>query len=357
MRTMLVLAGALLLAGCGGANTPPNETPRDTQPAANNAPVQDEDGPPEAIPDGDKTPAAPEVRDEDGKLQTPGEPEVLKALPGEEAQINKVYRNGETIKASVYGVAFTLPSGLGTAIQQGADGFVLESTEKQSLGAILMKRQVTLDEVKAVLAEPHDLGDGIVLRLQGSVQAEGNTVRARYGNGTYGGMAIATIGEHGNGVAYMLAAAETDRAYVEKKLEEIAASTKLLAPQESKDEQAWKQLLSGHKLTYLKSHYSGGSGGSYTGGSTNEEISLRADGTFYYYFKDSFSIDAGAQGGGAGGYGRSADEDQGRWSIELVGTNVQLVLAGEKRERRYKLAYSDKKTYLNGTRYFRIPLS
>jgi hypothetical protein len=338
MRTLCILLLAAL-AGCGTDNKAGSGN-ESSGGAAPSSPGNLAESP---APD---APAAPD----------PVEPEKLETLPGEEAQINKVYKDVETLKTSVFGVGFTLPKGLGTAIQHGAEGFVLESTEKQVVGAIYMKRSVTTAEVKEFLSEDQDLGDGVVLARQGNVEEGDGELRAKYGNGTYSGMAIARVGAHGNGIAFFLAAAESDRAYIEQKVEALAKSVRIVAPHESQDEQSWKQMLSGHKLTYLKSSYSGGLGGSYTGGSTNEEITLRADGTFHYYFKDSFSIDASAQGGGAGAYGRDAVEDRGRWKVELAGTNVVLVLAGEQRERRYKLAYSDKKTYLDGSRYFRTPL-
>ncbi len=298
----------------------------------------------------------PGVKDESGQVQQPTEPEKLEVLPGEEVQVDKIYKDKETIKASVYGVSFTLPDGIGARISQGADAFDMESTEKQTLGAIYMKREVTDAEVREALREAKDLGEGVVLQLDGGIEEKDGVLRASYGNGTYVGVAVARLGEHGNGVAFFLAAAKSDRAYIEGKLDALIKSTTIVAPRESRDEQAWKQLLSGHKLTYLKSSSSTGIGGSYSGSSRTIEITLRADGTFYYSYQSSFSVDAGEAGGHGGGYGNKADTDQGRWKVELAGTTIVLVLAGEKTERRYKLTFSDKKTYLDGTRYFRIPL-
>lgn len=284
------------------------------------------------------------------------EPEKLNELPGEEVQTNKVYSAGVELKVSVYGIGFKVPAGMRTAIQQGAEGFVMESTEKQVLGAIYMRREVKLADVKELLSESQDMGDGVVLAVRGRVEEKDGVLRAGYGDGTYTGYCAAKVGEHGNGVAFFIAAAQADEAYIKQKVEELIASARLVPAQESQDEKAWRQLLGGHKLTYMRSSYSGGVGGSYTGSSTREEISLSADGSFHYYYKDSFSIDTGASGGYSGGHGRGGDEDRGRWRVELAGANVQLVLEGENKTRRFNLAYSDQKTYLNGTRYFRVPL-
>lgn len=359
----LLLAG---LVGCGGESAPPEDKAAAVVPTAAAAeaessnPVNDPSTDAAAKPDetGAETPAEQEPPQPEADAKPPEnvEPEKLAEVPGEEVQTNKVYDAGAALKVSAFGVSFKVPAGLRTAIQQGAEGFVVESTEKQVLGAIYMRREIKSSDLRELLTEDQDMGDGIVLRRQGSIEEKDGVMRVRYSDSMYVGLVAARLGEHGNGVAFFLASALADEAYIKQKVEALLESAKLAPPQESQDEKAWRELLSGHKLTYLRSNYSGGSGGSYTGSSTREEISLGADGSFHYYYRDSFGIDTGAAGGYSGGYGRGGDEDRGKWRVELAGSNIQLVLEGEEKTRRYNLAYSDSKTYLNGTRYFRVPL-
>jgi hypothetical protein len=204
--------------------------------------------------------------------------------------------------------------------------------------------------VKREMAQAQDFGDGIVLHLQGTVEEKDGRLSAWYGDGMYVAQCVARISEYGNGVAFLFGAEASQRSWVERNVKTLMDSVEFQQPQESQDEQQWKQLLSGHKLTYLRSHYSSDYGGS-TSSSTREEISLGADGTFHYYFLDTFTI--GARGGT--GIGRTPDEDNGSWSIESIGAATQLVLKGAK-ERRYNLAYAGEKVYLNGKHFFRTPL-
>jgi hypothetical protein len=277
----------------------------------------------------------------------------LPELPGDEAVTNKAYEGGAKLKVSVFGVSFTLPSGLRTAIAAGSEAFEVDSTERLALGVILMRRKVTKAEIKQALAEAQQLGGEVVLHPQGETEEKEGTLRQWYGDGQYVALCVAKIGEAGNAIAFLLGAEVAGREWVQSRVGTLIESVRFAAPHESQDEKQWKQLLSGHKLSYLTSSYDNDVRGS-TGSRTRIEIALGADGSFNYSYYDSFTVNV--PGGTTGGHGEKKDSDRGKWRVELSGAATQLVLTGEKQERRYKLVLSQDKVYLDGKRYLRVPL-
>lgn len=110
--------------------------------------------------------------------------------------------------------------------------------------------------------------------------------------------------------------------------------------------QQWVQRLSGQKLTYLSSYNSGGGAGGY---SAKTVIVLGADGRFSFSSNSSVSVDVGGASGNSGG----VQAGEGRWRIYAHGNQAVLELNfSTGHARQYRLSYEDRKTFLNGQRYF-----
>jgi hypothetical protein len=334
MRVALLMVLALMCAGCGGdgektsSPSPPSSSSSSSESSTDNSPNED------------KAPVE--------------EPEKLPELDGEEVQVGKIYQNGEALKMSVYGVSFKLPEETACAIGQDATAMELAAVGKQCLGVIFLKRDVDKEEALELLRQPQDV-QGIILQPRGEPAERDGVHYATHGDATYEGHSALIIGPEKNGVLFFLGGLKRDSQEFKGIIEALAAGTKIGAPLESRSERQWKELLSGHTLTYMSSSYSPDALGGHTGHSSEINIKLFADGSFTYRNKSDFTV---GTGGGAGAYGDDRGTDEGSWKIEMIGAAHVLTLTssrdGGKRE--YTLAYRDNKTYLNGTRYFRVPI-
>jgi hypothetical protein len=122
-----------------------------------------------------------------------------------------------------------------------------------------------------------------------------------------------------------------------------------------------KQLenhIRGKLLTYLSSYSSSGSssGGYSTGGgfSTKTEIFLCTNGQFSYRGRDSMSFDTG---GGFGG-SHSRNNALGTWRVNAYQGQPVLELRHRNGAKQgFRLSCRNRKTYLDGKRYFVTPNS
>jgi len=110
----------------------------------------------------------------------------------------------------------------------------------------------------------------------------------------------------------------------------------------------WNTRLRNKKLVYMSSYSSGSSGGY----SSQKEMRLLADGRFTYSSNSSVSIYVpGANGGSAGRHA-----GQGTWSIHVRNNTAYLAMIENGQKTEVSLQYRDKKTFLNGVRYFVVDL-
>lgn len=136
---------------------------------------------------------------------------------------------------------------------------------------------------------------------------------------------------------------------------QLANSIHFYKPETPSVVEEWKQTLQNSRLTYMDSYSSnsGSYGGYSTGGGYSSEIQIHLCGQGYFKYKSSSStsIDTG------GAFGSSSDSGRGNGTWEVVANaqgSATLRLNfnnGEVYE--YTLDYQDKKTLLNGKRYFR----
>jgi len=110
----------------------------------------------------------------------------------------------------------------------------------------------------------------------------------------------------------------------------------------------WNARLRNKKLVYMSSYSSGSSGGY----SSQKEMRLLADGRFTYSSNSSVSIYVPGANGGSGG--RHAG--QGAWSIHVRNNTAYLAMIENGQKTEVSLQYRDKKTFLNGVRYFVVDL-
>jgi hypothetical protein len=108
---------------------------------------------------------------------------------------------------------------------------------------------------------------------------------------------------------------------------------------------AWRQRLTGKKLTIMSSYSSGSSGGY----NSRYDLYLNRDGRFLHQGSSSVSIYVEGATGSSGG----REESAGKWRIFARGRQPMLELIPENgKPTQYQLATQDGKTFLNGTRVF-----
>jgi len=340
----LLAAGALIFSACGRNDSNPH---REAQQEESRKALESQAAQETQQTDSNDTP------NNNPRPDTPAEPqsETLVALPGEEVLTGKLYDAGNLLKVSVHGVSFQLASGLRAGMAPGSPIFEVQSLNPPAGGVVVMRREVTVEEILKEMREPQDIGDGVVLQPEGQPKREGNRIECWFRNELVVAKSTVLISEHGNGVMFFVGAERVHRDWIERTVNAMADSVVLAPPQESRDERQWHALLSGQKLTYMRSSYDRDYTGGSTGSSTREEISLRADGRFHYYFRSTFNVTT--PGGSA--HGDEPDEDAGTWRIESVGAAVQLVLTGRE-TRRYTLTLSEERVFLGDRRFFRTAL-
>jgi hypothetical protein len=282
------------------------------------------------------------------------------ALAQAELEAGGQYKAGALVKSSAGGITFALPKDwLGAFRQEGDQAvLVLGSNTVEGVGlAILMKGQ-TAAQVAQALSEAQDLGDNVVLELDGAVKTQGNRIIARYLNELYVGRALAVLGPNQNHVVYFYAGPQQNEKLYLGLLEGLAASTKFTPIQTPKPQavtpptglaKEWTQLLAGMMLKYLSSYNSGGGGGGMT---SERTLHLCSNGSFAYIGSSSISMNVpGATAGGGG-----TDRSSGRWRIASASkTTAVLVLQVDGGgEERLELSYDGQKTFVGRERWFRV---
>jgi len=136
--------------------------------------------------------------------------------------------------------------------------------------------------------------------------------------------------------------------------EEVMHSVKFRTPDVATIIAGWEEYLSGYRLRKMDSSYDSGYDGSGTGHSTDIILDLCPNKTFTYSNNSSFTVSS-ESGGGA--YGSSDGSGHGTWSIGASASAnpvLQLHFAnGEEWENNISVD-NEGKTYLNGSRVFRV---
>ncbi len=257
----------------------------------------------------------------------------------------RIYEGGETISDPTVGLALTLPGGWRGRLAPGGESFLMESTAGDAY-MVVMGDQVSEAEARALLAQPVDVGSGVVLVPSGAVRDVGaghltSDFSVTGAAAELTGTVDVRLTSSGLGVAFVLlappAAAETHRASMREFALSLGVTDPVAAPAGGGDE--WEPWLRGRYLAHFYTN---------TGYTESRELWLCSDGTFWY---DS-------QGGGFGGGASGAVQSRGggRWSASGAGASGTLVLewsGGGSNTWALEFDYDADRLYVNGERMLR----
>jgi len=236
-------------------------------------------------------------------------------------------------------------------------GYVMGSRTQKGFILILLHELNSREELRSSAREGIVDQNGTALRLTSGLKNYGQQGLQGELSGTVEyqparAYAISMVSPYGGGVTIL--------AVVEKKsytgkyadlAQAVAKSIRFFKPQAPPITEEWKQRLSGARLTYMWSYYSGGGGGAYAGGSQKTIIDLCEQGYFRYSDNNQMAVDGG---GSVSGYSGGNSQGQGKWQVVARGNQPILQLQfhdGKLYE--YVLSLDGSKTYLDNKRFFR----
>jgi hypothetical protein len=268
-------------------------------------------------------------------------------------------QNPNEIVDKEFGVRFTPPKGW--IAQKNEAGYLLGSHTEKGVIVMTGNEYSSLEQMRAEARQGLVDENGTNLQLAGEIVAIGEKMLGA----PYQGMvewqpakayAVGLLSPLGGGVSIiaMVETASYSETYADY-VKAIAKSMQFFKPELPPVAGQWQRELSGSKLTYLWSYSSRGyTDGSYAGGSQQIEIHLCPQGFFKYTDKSHTSIDGGYSSGyNASAFGSGKDQGQGTWEVAArAGIPLLVLKFHDGRVNEYKIAYEDKKLYLNGNRYF-----
>ncbi len=265
-------------------------------------------------------------------------------------QAGQQYSAGTRVDAAENGVSFVLPAEWLGSMDANRPVFLMGSHTRPGLGLAIIRSNMTPSEVLALLSGPQDFGSGLILYPNSNLQRDGDKLKMSYSGGEYIGEALAISGSDNNGVVFFFAGPQSEKAYYQSLLQELAAGTRFENPQTDPAVLEWQQLLSGMMLKKMSSYSSSGYDGSYVGSSSTETLNLCSDGSYQFYSSSSFSVDAGASA-----YSGDRSQDGGSWMIDVSGGHALLVLQSSTgTQSQFTLQMVNGKTLLDGQRVFRV---
>jgi len=278
---------------------------------------------------------------------------AVATAPAAAAQIEpgRIYTGGEQISDPGSGLTLTLPAGWRGRLSPDGESFVLESDVGGGY-MVVVADALSEAEARQQMAEPLDLGDGIVLTPAGQVRdvASGHLSAAYSVRGAaseFVGTVDLRVTQAGLGVAFILLSPPDAAPAQQEAMREFAFSLGVQEPtqqapgggQAAASNDEWEPYLRGR---YLARYFTR------TGYTESTELWLCSNGEFYY---DS-------QGGGFGGGASGAlqSRGQGRWSATGAGKTGTLMLAwssGEQTSLDLLYDYDNDRLYVNGDRMLR----
>ncbi|MDH3205509.1 MAG: hypothetical protein OEO79_02805 [Gemmatimonadota bacterium] len=271
---------------------------------------------------------------------------ILAASPvGAQIQPGRIYTGGEQIGEPSLGLALTLPGGWRGALSPDGSSFLMES-ETGGGYMVVIAEEGTEAEARALMAEPLDVGDGVVLRPDGEVrQIASGHLSAGY---TVTGVPTQMVGtvdvrltQGGLAVAFILLSPPAASEPHLEDMRELALSLGVTDPiaQGAGGSDEWEPYMRGR---YLARFYT------QTGYTESTELWLCSDGSFY------FNDQSGGFGGGASGAVQGAGN--GRWSATGAGASGTLNLdwsGGGRSTWALEYDYDEDRLFVNGQRMLR----
>jgi hypothetical protein len=268
-------------------------------------------------------------------------------------------QNPNEIVDKELGVRFTPPKGW--IAQKNASGYLLGSQTEKGVIVMTGNEYSSLEQMRAAAQQGLVDANGTNLQLVGEIVTIGKKMLGAPYQGMVEGQpakayAVGLLSPLGGiSIIAMVETASYSEKYAEY-VKAIAKSMQFFKPEVPPIAEQWKRDLSGVKLTYLWSYYSGGSSdGSYAGGSQKTEIHLCPQGHFKYFDSNQMAVDGGYSSGyNASTYGGGKDQGHGTWDVTARGQTPMLVLKfNDGRVKQFQISYENKKFYLDGNRYFR----
>lgn len=271
---------------------------------------------------------------------------ILTVSPaGAQIQPGRIYTSGEQISEPSLGLTLTLPGGWRGALSPDGSSFLMES-ETEGGYLLVIAEEGTEAEARALMAEPLEVGDGVVLRPAGEVrQIASGHLSAGY---TVTGVPTQLVGTvdvrlttSGMAVAFILLSPPAASEPHLESMREFALSLGVTAPtvQGASGSDEWDPYMRGR---YLARFYTD------AGYTESTELWLCSDGSFY------FTDQSGGFGGGASGAVQGAGN--GRWSASGAGAHGTLALdwsGGGRSTWTLEYDYDDDKLFVNGQRMLR----
>lgn len=277
-----------------------------------------------------------------------------------ELEAGQQYKPGTQVTSSGIGVSFDLPKDWLGAHREGGgqEVLMLGSHSIEGVGMAIFVKNQAAEQVVKLLNERQDLGNDVVLELDGAVTTQAGKASARYLNEIYVGRALAMIGPAKNHVIYFYAGPKKNEKLYTQLLSGLAASTKFAVARPPKSAPStppsafareWTRFLSGMMLKYLSSYHSGGGGG----GMTSERVlHLCSDGRFAY--SGSSSLDIYVPGATAGGGGSTRSTGQWRIADPMQNTAVLKLQIDGGGDQSLRISYDGEKTFIGNERWFRV---
>ena len=262
-----------------------------------------------------------------------------------EIQPGQVYAGGTSLTASDVGVTMRVPDGWQAALPVGGSALAMERSDQRAFIFAVADR-TTEAEVRAEMAQPIDLGDGIVLQPKASPSSEGKgLLRGDYqvfgapspGEGTV----WARLADTGIGVAFFAIDLGGDGG-ASREAERLArgvsfAKPVIPDPTGGEGNADWQSYMRGR---YIARFYTG------SGYHEKTELWLCSDGRF------SRSGEGGGFGGGASGAFQGGGS--GRWSASGKQPGAgELRLEYADGVATYRLTLEGRSLYLDGTKWLR----
>lgn len=299
-------------------------------------------------------------------------PAGMEVRPGEQQAGMEIrpgipYQAGVRVLDRAAGVSFQLPDEWLGQRPAGTEEFLIGSNSRAGIGVVVTPAAVTLEQARAFFAEAKDLGDGVVLQADGSVQVTDNRLSVRYSHPQFIGVAGGLVAPSGNGIGVLLAGPRENAGYYQTVVDALLDTAQFAVPTVATGQAAgtpvapvgsfereWIDFLAGMMLKRLESYSS--TGGSVSGGySIERTIHLCRNGSFQS--SDSSMVSAG--NAGISGYDSSRGSASGSWSIQASESNSATLLlhVGGGQVVQHALTWDPetKRTYLNGERVFRVP--
>lgn len=257
----------------------------------------------------------------------------------------RIYSGGEQIGDPSVGLTLTLPAGWRGSLSPDGEAFVLES-EAGGGYMVVIGDETTEADARRQLAEPLDLGGGVLLTPSGTVQevATGHLTANYTVTGTpseFVGKADVRLTQAGLGVAFILMSPPGTADEHLESMREFAFSLGVTEPtvQTVGGDDEWEPFLRGLYMAryYTRTEYT-----------ESTEVWLCADGQFYY------NSQAGSFGGGASAAAQGLGN--GRWSATGAGKTGTLILDwsnGERSTWDLEYDYELNRVFVNGERMLR----